>query len=58
MRGNRTIKINTGSLDAFQCPNMAPLVVAGINFDVDHKAIHRPTKIKKVLSFLAPRLKS
>lgn len=48
MRGNRTVKIDTGSLDAFHCPNMAPLVVAGINIDVDYKAIHRPTKIEKV----------
>ena len=48
MRGNRTVKVDTGSLDAFHCPNMAPLVVAGINIDVDYKAIHRPTKIEKV----------
>jgi hypothetical protein len=27
---------------------MPPLVEAGINIDVDYKAIHRPTKIEKV----------
>jgi hypothetical protein len=48
MRGNRTVKIDTGSLDAFHCPNMPPLVVAGINFDVNYKAILKPTKIEKV----------
>jgi hypothetical protein len=30
---------------------MPPLVVAGINIDVDYKAIHRPTKIEKVLIY-------
>jgi lysophospholipase len=48
MRGNRTVKIDTGSLDAFDCPNMPPLVNAGINIEVDYKAIHRPTTIEKV----------
>lgn len=52
MRGNRTVKVDTGSLDAFHCPNMPPLVVAGINIDVDYKAIHRPTTIEKV-SFMS-----
>ena len=52
MRGNRTVKVDTGSLDAFHCPNMAPLVVAGINIEVDYKAIHRPTKIEKVCRVL------
>jgi len=37
-----------GNLDAFHCPNMSPLVVAGINIEVDYKAIHRPTNIEKV----------
>ena len=48
MRGNRTVKVSAGNLDAFQSPNMAPLVVAGINIEVDKKAIHRPTAIEKV----------
>ena len=47
MRGNRTIKVSSGSLDAFHSPNMQPLVVAGIDIVVDYKAIHRPSSIEK-----------
>ena len=31
----------------FESPNMKPLVVMGINIEVDNKAIHRPTAIEK-----------
>ena len=41
MRGNRTIKVSASDLDAFQSPNMGPLVKVGINIDVDSRAIHR-----------------
>ncbi len=47
MRGNRTIKVSSGSLDAFHSPNMVPLVRAGIDITVDYKAIHKPTSIEK-----------
>ena len=47
MRGNRTAKVSAENLDAFQSPNMQPLVVMGINIEVDYKAIHRPTAIEK-----------
>ncbi|RXG69237.1 L-asparaginase 1 [Armadillidium vulgare] len=30
-RGNRTVKVSTGSLDAFDSPNLSPLAVAGIS---------------------------
>jgi len=49
MRGNRTVKVDAGSLDAFHSPNLSPLVTTGIEIEVDHKAIHRPTAIEKVL---------
>ena len=47
IRGNRTIKISSGELNAFESPNMAPLVKAGISFDIDHNSIFRPTTIAK-----------
>lgn len=30
-RGNRTTKVSTGSLQAFDSPNMSPLATAGIS---------------------------
>ncbi|CAB4057257.1 ASPG [Lepeophtheirus salmonis] len=47
MRGNRTIKISVGKLNAFDTPNMAPLVEVGIDIQVDYKAIFKPTAIQK-----------
>jgi len=47
MRGNRTVKVSSGDLDAFHSPNMTPLVRAGIDIEVDHKAVHRPESIQK-----------
>ena len=41
MRGNRTIKISSANLDAFNSPNMLPLVQAGIDIKVDYRAIHK-----------------
>ena len=40
----RTVKISSGDLDAFDSPNMRPLVKAGIDFEVDYRAIHRPSR--------------
>ena len=47
MRGNRTIKVSSGDLDAFHSPNMRPLVKADIDISVDYAAIHRPQTIDK-----------
>lgn len=47
MRGNRTVKVSSGDLDAFHSPNMSPLVKAGIDIEVDHKAVHRPRTIDR-----------
>jgi lysophospholipase len=47
MRGNRTIKMSSGDLDAFQSPNMRPLALAGIDIEVDYRSIHRPQSIEK-----------
>ena len=41
MRGNRTIKVSAGNLDAFHSPNMTPLVKVGIDIEVDYRSIHR-----------------
>jgi len=41
MRGNRTIKVSASNLDAFQSPNMRPLVEVGIDISVDYRAINR-----------------
>lgn len=42
LRGNRTIKVSAGNLDAFDSPNMPPLAEAGIDIAVDSRAILRP----------------
>lgn len=47
MRGNRTIKRSSNSLDAFDCPNVPPLAHIGINVDIDYRLIFRPCKISK-----------
>jgi len=31
MRGNRTVKVSSGDLDAFDSPNMSPLVKVKLN---------------------------
>ena len=47
--GARTVKISSGDLDAFDSPNMRPLVKAGIDFEVDYRAIHRPSREGHIL---------
>ena len=47
MRGNRTVKLSAGDLDAFNSPNMNALVKAGIDFKVDHASVHRPKSIER-----------
>ena len=31
LRGNRSIKVNSSSFDAFDSPNLAPLVTVGVD---------------------------
>lgn len=46
-RGNRTIKVSSESLDAFNSPNAAPLAKMGINVEVDYRVIFRPCTVDK-----------
>uniref|UniRef100_A0A1B0CBT9 asparaginase n=2 Tax=Lutzomyia longipalpis TaxID=7200 RepID=A0A1B0CBT9_LUTLO len=46
-RGNRTIKISSASLDAFDSPNVPCLAKIGINVDVDYRLIFRPYTVNR-----------
>uniref|UniRef100_A0A2P2HVG8 asparaginase n=1 Tax=Hirondellea gigas TaxID=1518452 RepID=A0A2P2HVG8_9CRUS len=46
-RGNRTAKVSTGRLNAFDSPNFSPLATAGISISVDYRSIFRPTALVK-----------
>ncbi|XP_019532439.3 L-asparaginase isoform X1 [Aedes albopictus] len=46
-RGNRTIKVSSGSLDAFNSPNAAPLAKMGIHVEIDYRLIFRPCTVEK-----------
>lgn len=50
-RGNRTTKVSTGSLQAFDSPNMSPLATAGIAIHVDYRSVYRPTSLEKFKVF-------
>ncbi|XP_068618909.1 L-asparaginase 1-like isoform X1 [Battus philenor] len=47
-RGNRTRKISVNNFFAFDSPNCVPLVEVGIDFEVNKKAIFKPTVIEKL----------
>uniref|UniRef100_T1P870 asparaginase n=1 Tax=Musca domestica TaxID=7370 RepID=T1P870_MUSDO len=47
MRGNRTVKVSSNSLDAFDSPNVPPLARIGINVDIDYRLIFRPCKVSR-----------
>lgn len=47
MRGNRTIKTSNSALDAFHCPNAAPIANAGIALHIDYRQIFRPCSVAK-----------
>lgn len=47
LRGNRTIKHSTVSLDAFDSPNYVPLAKIGITMQIDYRLIHRPCTVDK-----------
>ncbi|XP_038206658.1 L-asparaginase 1 [Zerene cesonia] len=46
-RGNRTRKVSVNNLYAFDSPNCVPLVEVGIDFEVNKKAIFKPSTIEK-----------
>ncbi|XP_052744086.1 L-asparaginase 1 [Bicyclus anynana] len=46
-RGNRTRKVSVNNFYAFDSPNCVPLVEVGIDFEVNKKAIFKPTVIEK-----------
>lgn len=46
-RGNRTIKVSSASLDAFDSPNVSPIARMGINVEIDYRLIFRPCKVAK-----------
>nr|XP_045617572.1 L-asparaginase 1-like isoform X3 [Procambarus clarkii] len=50
-RGNRTAKVSTGRLQAFDSPNMSPLAIAGISIQVDYRSVFRPTCLEKFTVF-------
>ncbi|XP_042211232.1 L-asparaginase 1-like isoform X3 [Homarus americanus] len=50
-RGNRTTKVSTGRLQAFDSPNMSPLAIAGISIQVDYRSVFRPTCLEKFTVF-------
>ncbi|XP_068216097.1 L-asparaginase-like isoform X1 [Palaemon carinicauda] len=50
-RGNRTTKVSTGRLQAFDSPNMPPIAVAGISIQVDYRSVFRPTRLEKFKVF-------
>lgn len=39
MRGNRTIKMSSASLEAFDTPNVPPIAKIGINVDIDYRSV-------------------
>lgn len=47
MRGNRTIKSSVSSFDAFNSPNTTPLLIAGIDLNVDYASIFRTCLLEK-----------
>uniref|UniRef100_A0A1B0CZK4 Uncharacterized protein n=1 Tax=Phlebotomus papatasi TaxID=29031 RepID=A0A1B0CZK4_PHLPP len=46
-RGNRTIKVSSASLDAFDTPNVPCLANVGINVEVDYRLIFRPCTVNR-----------
>ncbi|KAJ1974237.1 hypothetical protein H4R35_003709 [Dimargaris xerosporica] len=46
-RGNRTSKCDAMDFNAFESPNIAPLVKVGVNIDVNWDEVLRPTAIAK-----------
>ena len=54
LRGNRTVKVSSENLEAFQSPNMKPLAEMKINIEVDYKGtVFENTD--KILTFVSLR---
>ncbi|XP_074656799.1 L-asparaginase-like [Tubulanus polymorphus] len=47
MRGNRCTKVDNSSLDAFDCPNMSPLVNMEVGININWQSVMKPSSIKK-----------
>lgn len=47
LRGNRTVKVSSNSLDAFNSPNVPPLAKIGINVNVDYRLIFRMCSVER-----------
>ncbi|XP_036319118.1 L-asparaginase isoform X2 [Rhagoletis pomonella] len=47
MRGNRTVKVSSDSLEAFDTPNVVPLGLIGINVEIDYRLIFRPCSVSR-----------
>jgi 60kDa lysophospholipase len=47
LRGNRSSKVNAVDFNAFDSPNLRPLVNVGININVNWETVFRPRKIAK-----------
>ncbi|XP_037938737.1 L-asparaginase-like [Teleopsis dalmanni] len=46
-RGNRTVKISSNALDAFESPNSPPLGRIGVSVDIDYRLIFRPCSVSR-----------
>ncbi|TPX38001.1 hypothetical protein SmJEL517_g00163 [Synchytrium microbalum] len=46
-RGNRSSKVDAVDLNAFDSPNLRPIVTVGVNIDVNWNEVFRPTTIAK-----------
>lgn len=47
LRGNRASKVNAVEFNAFESPNLSPLVSVGINIDVQWDDVWKPTRIAR-----------
>jgi lysophospholipase len=47
LRGNRCSKVNAVEFNAFESPNLMPLVTVGINIDVSWEDVWRPKRIAR-----------
>ncbi|XP_039961428.1 L-asparaginase [Bactrocera tryoni] len=47
MRGNRTVKVSSDRLEAFDTPNVSPLGTIGINVEIDYRLIFRPCTVSR-----------
>ncbi|XP_037937308.1 L-asparaginase-like isoform X1 [Teleopsis dalmanni] len=46
-RGNRTVKISSNALDAFESPNSPPLGRIGVSVAIDYRLIFRPCSVSR-----------